>query len=183
MLAVLSAIKDFREESYLQYVVLLTLMVTGSGITSRTLCELYRLEKYITVSIVILITSFTTSVMGYIDVVYIDNIDNLLHLLHDTELPSNIWPLIEKYRHKKCVLCQYDWIMCDGCWIILVCGHCYHKSCLRKWELQQKKQKCLKCTRYKCAICKKLYNWRNKWIVGTQQINELYHQGIWIVDT
>ena len=45
---------------------------------------------------------------------------------------------------------------------ILHCGHRYHHSCLRQWELEQYD---MNLNRYRCAYCQRSYRWTQKWVL------------------
>eukprot|EP01083_Nonionella_stella_P101420 287505_1 len=155
----------------LEYLILLLLLGGISCHLCKKICESYELESYVTFCIVMIAVAFVSVVISDIHDLIIINKDKTLH---NAELPSNICTLINKFGHKKCVLCQHEWVVSDGTWSVLECGHCYHKRCLREWELQQKKQTWF--SPCKCAICKEWYSLKNKWNIGTQQINELYRK-------
>ena len=77
--------------------------------------------------------------------------------------PSSIYRLNLKFDNvNDCYIClqQFD-RRGHGKEDILKCGHRFHKSCLRTWELHQFDLDHLKM--YKCPICTSKYDWKNKW--------------------
>eukprot|EP01083_Nonionella_stella_P113091 333250_1 len=119
----------------------------------------------------------------YIDVLISVSVSVVFTQIHFSlnYLPSDVCTLIKNFGHKKCVLCQCSWEIEDDEWDVLVCGHSFHRFCLKRWEFEQKKQGHF--YRYKCVICRRLYTfWSERWHVETQHINELHRKGIWIVD-
>eukprot|EP01083_Nonionella_stella_P080192 220230_1 len=71
---------------------------------------------------------------------------------------------VTKYKSDICAMCQTKFVEERQQFItfgVLSCGHCFHKSCLSKWELQLFSQNPLDF--YRCCVCKTRYDNNNKW--------------------
>ena len=78
--------------------------------------------------------------------------------------PSNIYQLNFKYDNiYECHICMQEFYYLKyGEETILHCGHRYHSSCIRNWELIQFENDPYS-NNYKCPSCTKEYNWRQKY--------------------
>eukprot|EP01084_Bolivina_argentea_P280844 480370_1 len=95
--------------------------------------------------------------------------ENLLYdklfSFYNKPAPLNICVLNEKSTNKhQCAICLEPFnTLLYGIECILKCGHKYHKTCLRKWELSQINIHMNPINGHKCALCKTSYSFMNKW--------------------
>ena len=77
--------------------------------------------------------------------------------------PPNVYELNFKYGNiYECNICMDPFCkLLHGNEDILHCGHRFHSSCLRQWEIQQLKNSPY--TKYLCPTCKQKYHWRQKY--------------------
>ena len=82
---------------------------------------------------------------------------------YNRSMPSHLYEMNERFENNvDCAICwdifdEYG----DEKEIILKCGHRFHGSCLREWELEQFDINIYES--YKCPICRSNYNFRYKW--------------------
>ena len=81
------------------------------------------------------------------------------------EAPESVYKLNIGYSdhiHEDCNICLEALNEVDhGRECIIKCGHRFHHSCLRQWELCQFHNNPYQ--PYSCPICKQQYDWREKW--------------------
>ena len=82
--------------------------------------------------------------------------------LYQTQtIPQNMSGLNEIKIDGKCMICLES-LLSDNIDqnTLLICGHIFHKQCIREWELQQFTENPSKL--YSCPICKTEYDWNQK---------------------
>eukprot|EP01084_Bolivina_argentea_P046405 85459_1 len=122
-------------------------------------------------TLIMMIVSFITyatfepdaALKQYISSFYEDIAYGKWYATRNGSIPPNVYQLNFQYNHiYNCPICleQFDRIH-NGKEDILHCGHRFHKTCLREWELHKLEHN--PNDLYKCPCCTTKYNWRQKW--------------------
>ena len=88
---------------------------------------------------------------------------NILYKKLNGPPPPNVYALNFRYNNiYDCGICMDEFcILSHGNETLLHCGHRYHSSCLRQWELQQFYD--YPYLNYHCPVCKREYDWTQKY--------------------